>query len=293
MKSFSFMLMGWIVLFGLCCQQGPVSTSKWIKSDTVFSSLPEALEAPERAKVLIIRNVMPSGKQISNPKRIDERIKQLTELHTLLIYGVAQTSIPTEVTALKKLTTLQLHGYGLVESELEIPEDLSSLQNLQMLTITQCQLKKLPMLPHSLRQINFSSNELTHVDGSLLSANLEVIDFSENQIPSFPTSGNLQHLRKLYLHQNKLTNLEFLNPSFKVLEFISVSQNPINGLFSADPPPSLLRLEAIGLEYTHIKGLISDNTQHVWLTEPTTNEEKIAIEKAHPGASVNWFYRAR
>lgn len=292
--SYSNLLLICCVAFSwFSCRPGSETSGKWIKSDTVFASLPEALEAPERAKVLIIRNVMPSGKQISNPKHIDGSIKQLIHLHTLIIYGVAQPGIPSEIVSLSKLTRLQLHGYGLVEKELAVPADLSALEHLQQLTIAQCKLSSLPILPLALRQVDFSRNALTDIPNSLLSDKIQVLDISENQIRSFPISGSPKGLRKLYLHDNAITSLEFLNSSFEALEFVSISQNPIDTLYQKEAPPSISRVEAIGIDYSFMKGLITSNTEHVWLTEPRSHEEKVAIEMAHPGASVNWFYRAK
>ena len=89
---FYFNIIAFVLIFiaGWACQQ----EEKWIKPNTHFGDLESALEHADDAEVLILRNVLNNGSDLSEIKTIDHRIGELKGLKTLIVYGPRQPSFP-------------------------------------------------------------------------------------------------------------------------------------------------------------------------------------------------------
>lgn len=88
-----------------------------------------------------------------------------------------------------------------------------------------------PGLPSCVKNLNASFNCLTSIPPGVLSAGLEVIDFSHNYFDEFPDLSHLENLQQALLCHNKLTHLPAVNPG---LRYLYASNNCI------DKQPELL-----------------------------------------------------
>lgn len=277
-----------LILFSSCKSDNKNTSEKWIKNDSVYGDFEQALLNAENCKVLILRNKLPSGKTISNLKTIDKNIDKLKQLHTLKIYGLAQTEIPNEITGNTNLSKIEIYGYALIDKELKLPNNIRALYKLQSLTITGCSLSKMPILPMSIEYLDISKNKLSALKENELGLNLIDINASNNQITSLATEKNCNHLRRLNISENSLESLDKSNPIFSNLQFLSISNNPID-TFISNTAVNIEILEGIKIEPKLLVALIGDKTRHVWLSNPKTESEKNALKNSFPNVNFIWF----
>lgn len=277
----------------------PDGKGKWVKNDSTFGDFEAALQNANSCRVLILRNVMPSGRSISHPKSIDNRISKLTALHTLVIYGLAQDAIPEEIVRLSQLRRIEIQGYGLVRQPISIPADLSKLENLNSLTIAQCSLKTIPKLPVSLKELELANNLISQIPLAVFELAIERLDLGYNQITELPESIEKNvDLKWLDISENQVTNIEPLEYHLPNLRFLSISGNPLElrvaiekGSEPSGPPlfPSLNRLEAVTINHTQVFRLVSSSTKHVWLSRPQDPMGAELLKQRYPAVRFMWF----
>ena len=124
------------------------------------------------------------------------------------LFSCGLSTIPKIIESFSSLNEIYLRGNNLDS----IPDELCSLPVLEILDLSENQLKELPDLIRSLsklRELHLESNQLNNLPasfGDLIS--LELLDLSENQLGNIPTSlGKLNKLKTLDLSRNEITNL--------------------------------------------------------------------------------------
>ncbi|MFY0672278.1 MAG: hypothetical protein JXQ87_02670 [Bacteroidia bacterium] len=275
-----------LILHALGCQnKRNTSDNVYIRPDSIYADLESAIKNAEHCKTLIIRNVLPSGQSLSEPKLIDQRIKNLSSLRQLIIFGPGQKEIPVEIAELNQLELLQIEGYGKVTTEIKIP-DLSDNKNLNKLILNDCQLSQIPNLPSGLRYIEVRSNNLTALPKAIFSKHVRHINASKNQIMQLPKHISVNKLMYLNLSENNLESYPSFTDAQFALGFLGLSLNPIHNKsrFIA----KVCRLEAIGLNFDLAAPLLSDKTTVAWLTEPLI-KSKDSIERTYAHVNFNWY----
>jgi hypothetical protein len=239
--------------------------NKYIKPDSIYGDISDALKSPESCKHLILRNVLPSGKSLTKTKTITSDIRYLTNLKSIEIYGLSQNEIPIEITELTHLVQLRIEGYGLVNNAISLP-DLTNCRSLKKLIINDCHLESLPNLPGKLKYLEATSNSLSSIPTTLFISNITHINLSKNKINALETQDLNQSLKYLNLSENNLIEWpEFFDKNL-TLDFLGVSKNPINEI--APNGASITRLEAIQIDKNLYAPLLSNETKHAWLTDP-------------------------
>jgi hypothetical protein len=270
------------------CKSKEELKERWIKSDSVYSDLGEALAHKKQCKVLVLRNTIPSGQSISHPKSIDHTIGELAQLHTLVIYGVMQADIPAEICSLKELKTLELHGYGKVNSELVLPDCLSELSKLQSLTIHHCLLSSVPALPANLRQLSLRDNQIAEVPSSLFSLRLDKLDLANNQINAINLTEENVYLHWFDVSHNQLTTYPSTLVLLKGLNYLSLSYNPMAAIDSMPPVPAASRAELVGLPLAIAQRFLAPTTSHLWMDNPG-DSLAAAYKSSNPHIKFMWF----
>lgn len=153
------------------------------------------------------------------------RLGMLTELKLLnldnnnLLAGSLNCS-----TKLTKLQSLSLSGNKLGKPVAsKTPNGATSRPNVSV--------DVFPALPTSLKQLNISSNFLSHIPRSIISASLnklEKLDLSSNQLATVPdTIGNLGHLEELRLDSNMIVTLPEAIGKLSHLKVLSLCHNQL------------------------------------------------------------------
>jgi len=295
-KSYIRLFPAALLLLTACGPKGPGGNTdtkeRWIKNDSTYGDLLTALKSSEKCKALILRNTLPIGKSLSETKQIDERVAQLQNLHTLTIYGVAQKSLPAELASLKNLKSLQIHGYGIVDSELTLPEDLSSLSKLKTLTISQCMLSQIPKLPPGLKRLDLSNNLMSEITPALFNSKLEFLDLSYNRLKTLPAISENGVMKSLDLSNNQFQTLPQGLSALSSLQFISISNNPFDMRYHAQDTlkwsKGAVRAEAINVPLPYATQLFSPYTRHASVTidNDTVRQE---LKTTYPNIKFIWF----
>lgn len=126
------------------------------------------------------------------------------------------------LTKLTKLQNLSLSGNKLGKPIVsKTPNDATTRPNVDVL----------PSLPTSLKQLNVSSNFLSHIPRSIVSASLnklEKLDLSSNQLATVPdTIGNLENLEELRLDSNMIVTLPEAIGKLSKLKVLSLCYNQL------------------------------------------------------------------
>jgi Leucine-rich repeat (LRR) protein len=127
-----------------------------------------------------------------------------------------------------------------------LPDDLSTLTQLERLDVGGNHLTHLPTLPPSLRELYVDDNQLPHLSPL---PPLTVLDANRNHLTHLPP---LTDLAFAYLAENRLTTL----PALRNVRYLNVSDNPLATLaLSADAGVRELRAERIQLRALALDGL--------------------------------------
>jgi internalin A len=134
---------------------------------------------------------------------------QLTQLEKLDLYGNQLIALPKSLGNLHKLTWLRLGTQNSGNPFGTIPEVVHELNQLETLTVSECQLKFLPSWISEfikLKQFAASGNRITDLPSSITRLeHLEYLVFNNNQLTDIPTSlAQLEHLETLNLDENPL-----------------------------------------------------------------------------------------
>ncbi len=157
----------------------------------------------------------------------------------------------SDVSRLGMLTELKLLNLGnnnLLAGSLDCLNKLTKLQSLSLsgnklgkpitsktpngaITRPNISVDVLPSLPTSLKQLNISSNFLSHIPRSIISASLNKLvklDLSSNQLATVPdTIGNLEHLEELRLDSNMIVTLPEAIGILSKLKVLSICHNQL------------------------------------------------------------------
>lgn len=276
-----------LLLLGILgCQnhkEGSTPT-KWIKPDTICADLSSALVISELCAVLVLRNTLPSGKAVSTPKVLDERVAQLKNLKVLSIYGVRQKEIPKEILELRQLEKLEIRGYGTVKSPLRLPPDLSLLTSLKTLVISQCMIEKIPHLPTGLLYLDVSDNQIVDVPEELLNSGIKVFDFSKNHLKEIDLPET-SAATKLDLSDNRIQHCRGSMEHWQHLAFLSLSNNPIVEVPSGINVPNI---EVIGQTSFPHQTFIGDKTKRIWMTVPVSGNLD-SLKSSYPSVEFMFF----
>jgi Leucine-rich repeat (LRR) protein len=182
-----------------------------LKDDqTYYDDLEEALENPDRAEVLVMRN--------RNLKILPPEIGRLHNLKSLNLGNNELTSLPREIGTLQNLEELSIEKNQLVQ----LPNEILNLKRLRRVNLCNNRLDRFPALANSLEEIYLSNNEITEIPRWVRTlSRLTVIDLAENKIDTIPNDVILPvTVRKIDLYHNGLRNIGsqfFLLPSLKEL----------------------------------------------------------------------------
>ena len=193
---------------------------------------------------------------------LTEEVKQFKNLEEINIYSTGMNVLP-DLSCLTKLKNISIRESWLTK----IPEWLGNLSNLEILNISECDIKdisynfnKLQKLKElifddirttidlfyivkikNLEKLNLSYNDIIHIDIMCELHNLRYLSFSSCNIKYIPNKINkLVHLIVINFNNNhienipnnlyKLTNLKFLNLERNNIDYIPVNILNLNNL---------------------------------------------------------------
>ena len=189
---------------------------------------------------------------------LPSEISNLTWLNTLDLTHNGLTQLPIEIGNLVSLIQLHLSGNQLDA----LPFEIVNLTSLETVDVSRNRLREFPSEIKNLinlNHLNISNNELTsaHLDMSL--TNLEVLDISNNQLREFPTKMvSSANLLKLDVSHNLFTDIPAEIGNSVNLTWIGLHNNQITNI-----PRILLTLEK--LEEVHLYGNRIGGTIPSWL----------------------------
>jgi hypothetical protein len=211
----------------------------------------------------------------------------------------------------------QLLEHALLALWLEAPAGAGPAPPVARLDLSRSRLTSLPALGRlsSLRQLFLAHNQLQELPPALGELEqLEHLDLSSNRLQALPASiGRLQRLVRLDLRGNQLSQLPAEVGQLRSLRYLDLSDNPLQSL-----PPELAELpelEALYLDRTALQSLplalgssglqvlsvlgtslppllpVLERLERLAAVRLPASAEpalRLAIERAHPGASVHF-----
>jgi Leucine-rich repeat (LRR) protein len=133
--------------------------------------------------------------------------------------------------------------------DLRILPDISPLEKLQTLDLSNNKLKQLPELPETLEELIVNDNELSRIDNDL--PRLQRFNGVNNVLTHINYSNSLE---RLHLKNNPIENI----PHLSNLYFLDVSETKIKKLY---PLPKLRHLEMTNTEIQNIPAM--DSLEHL------------------------------
>ena len=200
----------------------------------------------------------------------------------------------------------QLEVLDLYDNRLSEVDDMDGLVHLWFLDLSFNNIRRLPKLPNSLRELYLVSNKLATVEIPPLE-NLEILELGDNRLTSIPLGLEcLVSLESLWLGKNRISqirlpllqNLRILNlqnnrlnsvvgiPSFPCLEELYLSHNR---LAVVDELACLPKLRLLDVSYNHIKSLTT-LTAFANLVELWANDNRIESISDLPNLPLRGIY---
>ncbi|KAG5671827.1 hypothetical protein PVAND_002002 [Polypedilum vanderplanki] len=149
-----------------------------------------------------------------------EKLNNLTELHSLLLFGNRITIFP-EINRLINLKNLDLSGNKITS----VNADLSNLMHLSAVNISNNELSSFHIKSSSIRNLNLSRNKLEKFPENLPISITELY-VSKNEIKDIPMVMNLPNLKILDLSENKITAVPKSLASIK-FKTLNLKDNPL------------------------------------------------------------------
>jgi Leucine-rich repeat (LRR) protein len=190
-----------------------------VKNDqTYYDELDEALENPDKAEVLVMRN-----------RKMETLPPEIGNLYHLKILNIGNNELkflPAEIGQLKNLEELSVENNKLTH----LPNEILRLTRLRRIHLNQNQLSRFPMLPNTVEEIYLSDNGITEIPSEIRNkVRLKIIDLAENRIDTISVKVNFpDSIRKIDLYHCGLKSVGpslFLLPALKEL---ILEENPMD-----------------------------------------------------------------
>ena len=164
------------------------------------------------------------------------------------------TEIPDEITSLTQLQSLDLSGNQLTM----LPEEIATLTRLKMLDLNSNKLTMLPAVIATLTQLqslDLRSNQLTMLPEEIAAlTQLQSLDLRSNQLTMLPEAiAPLTRLQALYLSYNQLTTLPKAIAALTQLQTLYLSANQLTTLSEAIT--ALTQLQSLNLRSNQLTTL--------------------------------------
>ncbi len=188
-----------------------------------------------------------------------------SQLSSLRMVNIRAKLFPQNVVFARELVSLDLERNFIMN----VPQELSRLKNLSILTLRCNKINSLPELPPNLKILDISSNEFEDYPESVNKlSNLLQLGLSYNKLKNLPESiNNLKSVKKINISSNYLTyvdinlqNLRTLNLRYNDITEIHLHDSNIENLYLtnnnisniADP---LTQMKAVGLQQNPVTQL--------------------------------------
>lgn len=188
-----------------------------------------------------------------------------SQLSSLRMVNIRAKLFPQNVVFARELVSLDLERNFIMN----VPQELSRLKNLSILTLRCNKINSLPELPPNLKILDISSNEFEDYPESVNKlSNLLQLDLSYNKLKNLPESiNNLKSVKKINISSNYLTyvdinlqNLRTLNLRYNDITEIHLHDSNIENLYLtnnnisniADP---LTQMKAVDLQQNPVTQL--------------------------------------
>lgn len=152
-------------------------------------------------------------------------------------------TFPTQVLAYTQIEVLMMcDNYNLYRKFRILPESISNLKHIKILSLQKCGITSLPIAIgklHELQELIIWQNSISYLPaeiGQLIE--LQILDLSSNNIEELPIEiGKLYKLKNLYLGYNQLNKLPHEIGNITQLETLSIQEN-----FISTFPPEMQQL---------------------------------------------------
>ena len=177
----------------------------------------------------------------------------LTNLEEIYVGNNNCTISSTDFSGFINLKSLDISKLNIVE----IPQSLSTLQNLTSLNISENKISNYSNLNllSKLQELNLSGNSITSLPNEISSLkSLKTLNLSNNSITNFSSLNSLSSLEWLSLENNSLANIPSEVSSLQNLIHLNLGRNNITGGVNILLP--LENLEQLWLNHNKLKGNI-------------------------------------
>lgn len=193
------------------------SAMSFLKNPKVVTEDKEKIRQFLRGKGLSDENIAEAYKRVAEAKapmvplaNLPKTLPMMSPLNLIKLnvshQGLSSLPVLAQNSSLKVLVA----SFNAITS---IPKEVSMLNDLEILNISNNKIDDLNISAefftlHSLKQLNFSNNQVALLQPFCGLVSLEQLNLSENLIEEIPDSiANLQNLRYLWLARNKISSL--------------------------------------------------------------------------------------